>query len=109
MIFRFFKVPKHKSFDFKPRFYDPEKEEQDIKASRADRIRSGGADGAKARIKGGFRRSFNEESSYRKEQMRRANIRLFMIIAVLLVLTYFLLKVNLPGLMQLLGSDKGAS
>ncbi len=109
MIFKFTKVPKPRSFDYKPRFYDPEKEELENRFSRAERIRRGGVEGAKTRLKGSFRRNFSAESAGRREQMRRSNYRLFMIIAVLLLLTYFLLNSNLPGLMKWLGSGSSGS
>lgn len=104
MIFKFTKVPKPKPFGYKPRFYDPEKEERDNRIARAQRIRGDGPEGVKTRLKGSFRRNFNTEAAGRKEQMRRSNFRLILIIAVLVLLTYFILNSNLPGLTKWLGS-----
>ncbi|CAG0907556.1 unnamed protein product, partial [Cyprideis torosa] len=55
-IGRFFKVPRHRQFDYKPRFYDPDKEELEARLRRAKPLDDSDPEAVKARISGSFRR-----------------------------------------------------
>ncbi len=87
---KFNKRPKHKRFDYIPRYYDPKKEELDkIVDSYKD---MGDADAAKSRIRSGLRHKYRGDASYKRTQERSANIRLISIIFVLFLVTYLILK-----------------
>lgn len=91
-LLKFFKVPKHQRFTYKPRYWDPKKEELDERLQRIKDIQDKGIEASKARISGGFRQSFKGNHQYRRSQVRRSNMVLFFIIAVLIFLTYLFLK-----------------
>lgn len=99
-IFRIFKAPKHQQYDFKPRYYDPEKEELKERLERLEEMKGSGPEAIKARLSGGFRRGYAADNAYRRKQMRRSNMLLIGIIVLLLLLTYFLLSVYLPSIVE---------
>lgn len=89
-LFRFglSKLPKHKGFDYQPRYYDERKErlqkrEEEIKK----RMENG--DYSSDSIKFNFRRS--SSASNRSKELMKANIRLMVILVGLVAVTYFLL------------------
>lgn len=88
---RFIKLPRHKQFNYSPRYWDPEKEE------REDRIRRIKAEmgievtrdsGNRTTIKRGSFRQASKNAKVRAT--RNSNIRLVIILAVLLILAYLL-------------------
>lgn len=96
-LLRFFRVPKHRKFDYKPRHWDPEKEEMDERLKRIDEIQRNGVSASKARISGSFRKSYKGNSEYRKSQVVRSNLILFGVIFILVLLSAFFLREFLPG------------
>lgn len=101
-ILRFFKLPKHQQYDYKPRFWDPKKEELEERLKRIDEIQSGGTAGAKARISGGFRRGYSLDSKSRSRQVMRSNLMLVGIVLALVVLSYVMISVYLPQIVEML-------
>lgn len=88
-LLRFSKLPKHRSYDYLPRFWDPKKEELQERFRIADQRSQQGAQGMKARIAGGFKqRHFAIDKSYRSRQVRRSNLTLIAVLAGLLFLFY---------------------
>lgn len=99
----FFKLPQYNVFDYKPRFYDPEKEARDerrkelrkelgkdVLDNQSETYKPGST------IKGSFRpkmprKSFRSTSS---------TIRVFVIMAVLFFLAYILLVADLTSLIK---------
>ena len=101
----FGKRPKHRSFDYTPRYYDPDKE--DLKRRMApylnDKEKSiHDPDAIKSRLRGSFKRSIGTkyESDLYKKSLRRSN-RIVMIVAMVLILItlYFLLE-YLPAFLE---------
>ncbi len=87
---RFIKLPKHKRFDYSPRYWDPEKEERD---ERIRRIKQElGIDipsnSTRTTIKRGSFRQARQKTKVKAT--RSSNIRLVLILAVLLFLAYLL-------------------
>jgi len=99
-LFSFFKTPRHQRFEYKPRYYDPQKEkvEQILKNVRGEG--SSDTELAKTRIASAFQRRSKSHSST-KQSMRRSNILLLAIIIVLFGVTYLLLTVYLPEFIDL--------
>jgi len=91
-IFSFFKRPLHQKFDYKPRFYDADKEEREARwAKYSDDDRK--VDHMRSRISAGFRsksKGANSRAAY------RSNIRLVVILILLVVLTFIFLNKYLP-------------
>jgi uncharacterized membrane protein (DUF106 family) len=81
------KLPKHKGFDYQPRYYDERKERLQ---KREQEIRERAENGAYSSkdIKFNFRR--NSSASNRSKQLMKSNIRLMMIIFLLTIATYYL-------------------
>jgi len=101
--FGMFKRVKHNSFDFKPRYYDPEKEALKERLARYDESEDDDAsvDKAKQRIKAGLRSksTYHTDIGYRRQQVRNSNLRLFLIIMILAGASYVMLQSNkLDGL-----------
>lgn len=101
----FGKRPKHRSFDYTPRYYDPDKE--DLKRRMAPYLddkdkTSIDPDAVKARLKGSFKRQIGTkyESDMYKRSLRRSN-RIVMIVAVgLIALSLFFLLEYLPSFLE---------
>lgn len=101
-LLRFFKLPKHQQYDYKPRFWDPKKEELEERLKRINEIQEGGTSGAKARISGGFRRGYSMDSKSRSRQVMRSNLMLIGIVVALVVLSYVMISVYLPQIVDVL-------
>jgi hypothetical protein len=98
-LLKFSKLPKHRSYDYLPRYWDPKKEELAERFRLAEQRGQQGAAGLKARIAGGFRQGhFAVEKGYRTRQVRRSNLTL---LGVLIALLYIFFKYF--GLAHMLG------
>lgn len=99
---KIFRVPKNQQFSYKPRHWDPQKEEFDERRRQADERRKGGSAGAKARISSEFRRGKGGgDARFRQQQVFRSNMLLFGIILFLLLAAYALVQLYMPQLLQL--------
>ena len=97
-----FRVPKHQQFDYKPMYYDPQKEELEERLEALRELQKDDIDGTKARIASGIRGSYRTDQDYRRRQVLRSNLILVGVVIMLLVLGYLLLNVYLPELNQLM-------
>lgn len=87
---KFMKVNKNKRFDYTPRYYNERKERiEKMKAAYSD---EGDTDTVqrRERMRDNMQTSWGLESAH-TQQSRAANIRLIIILAALLVATYFIL------------------
>lgn len=105
MAFRFTKTPKPQRFQYKTRYYDPEKEELQERLKRIEQQKSGDGnpDGMKSRIQGSFRRKSGRvttDRSFRSSQVRRSNMTLLLVIITLCLGAYYLLNQNIAGLLE---------
>ena len=103
-LLRFFKVPKHQRYEYKPRYWDQKKEEREERLAQLKAMEGTGADAIKARLSGGFRRGYAKDASIRRKQMMRSNLMLVTIIVSLVVISYLLLVVYLPKIEAMLGA-----
>ncbi len=99
-LLKFFKVPKHQQFNYKPRYWDPKKEELDERIERIHEMKNRGVEASKARISGSFRKGFKGDMQYRRSQVRRSNMLLFFIIAVLIFISYLFIKDLTPEIVN---------
>lgn len=97
-LLRFFRVPKHRQFEYKPRHWDPDKEEKEKRLQRIREIQESGVEASKTRISGSFRKGYKGNDNYRRSQVVRSNLILVGVIVILLVLSYFFLQEFLPSL-----------
>lgn len=106
--FRLFKQVNHQTFDFKPRFYDPEKEALEERVRQYKELSDSKSDliSTKERIKSGLRSKqggYRADQNYRRNAIRRSNIRLVLIVAILCALCMAFLQSNkLDQLLSLL-------
>ncbi len=99
---RFFRVPKHQQYEYKPRFYDPKKEELQERLDRIELMKKGDAESAKARIAGGFRRGFEASGQLRRQSVLKSNLILLAIVVILLGMSYYFLIYYLPDILNMI-------
>ncbi len=87
---RFIKIPGHKTFNYSPRYWDPEKEEREtrIRQIKQEIGYELPSDPNRSTIKRGSFRQVRQKAKVKAN--RSSNIRLLIILAVLLMLAYFL-------------------
>lgn len=100
----FFKTPGHKNFDYKPRFYDPDKEALEKRLRNSEPLDASDPEVIKARISGAFQRGglYGSETyrSQRNKQNKQSNVRLLIILGVLIALVFLLTDVYLPQIID---------
>ncbi|MGI6479458.1 MAG: hypothetical protein ACOX0M_08475 [Salinivirgaceae bacterium] len=82
---KFVHTPKPKQFKYNPRYYDPEKEE--FEKRKAELRKQKGYDTGSS-----IRGAFTNRSLARRKAQRSSNIRLLIILAVLLIIGWWLLQ-----------------
>lgn len=97
---RFIKLPKHQKYQYKPRYWDPEKEALDERLGQIEALKNGGTDGMKARITSGMKRGYKGDQRYRSRQASRSNLVLLVVVIGLLAASYIFLTVYLPEIMS---------
>ena len=101
-LFGIFKKTLHQRFEYKPRYYDEQKERLSEIASKYSGKQPADTELVKSRIKKGFRRRFEGERDEITSENRKANTRVLIILILLIVLVgYFILK-YLPRIVALL-------
>ncbi len=96
-LFNFLKTTKPVQFDFKPRYYDQEKEARTERLKELEHMRQEDTEGMKARIAGGFRRSSDMSAMhYRRKMTMRSNMLVMALIVILALLAFLFVNVYLP-------------
>lgn len=97
-FFGLFKRVKNQSFDFKPRYYDPDKEAREERLKRYDYLSKDEFDAVSSRdrIRSGLRsrQGYLADAGYRSKEIRRSNFRLLAIICVLVMTAILFLYSN---------------
>lgn len=102
-LLRFSKLPKHRQYEYKPRYWDPEKEDLDQRLRRAEARKQDDEGARRERIKSGLRRGgYTRDNSAMRQQVVRTNLRLVAIMAVLFFAAYMVLTQYLPRWLSLL-------
>jgi hypothetical protein len=101
---RLFKTPRAQQFSYKPRYWDPKKEEAEERRQRIEMLQNGGVDGMKERLRGGFRKGAGGEASgrYRNERVKKSNYSLLVILITLIVTCYVAYELYFPDFERLL-------
>ncbi len=84
MQITFFRTPKPKQFDYKPRYYDEEKERQEQR--RKELMEAG--QGNTINIRRQIERRWRREDRQNRDKSRRMNVLVYILIAVILI--YFM-------------------
>lgn len=104
----FFKKTKHQRFEYRPRYWDPDREdlEQRIKTAQGTADNSS-PEAVKQRISNNLRRSYKSSSISQRSSSKRSSFMLLAIIGALAMLAYYFLTVYLPVLERMLGTGNG--
>lgn len=103
LIGGFFKKHKHQRFEYKPRYWDPEKEEIQQRVKEAMGKADNDPESIKRRISKNLRRNYKSNKRSSRASAKRSTIMLLVIIGALVVLSYYFLTVYLPVIEQRLG------
>lgn len=103
-LLRIFNTPKHQRFEYKPRHWNPQKEELHKRLEQIEKMKQKDPEALKARIAQNMRRGGWQDTRSRQKSVLRYNLFLAAIIACLAFLTYVFLVVYLPDLANALGS-----
>jgi hypothetical protein len=95
-------LPKSKAFTFTPRFYDPVKEELEEREKQREIRKQDDLEGAKMRIRSGFKNKYKADANFAQKSKRQQNIRLLLIIGILLLGAYLVLTEFLPVWIQMI-------
>jgi hypothetical protein len=87
MRIRFFRTQPPKAFDYKPRYYDEEKEKREERKRMMD-----GAQLSKEERKAAIRDGFSRHRSVRQSSGSYSVFRMLMIVILLLLITYYILS-----------------
>ena len=103
-ILKFFKVPKHQRYSYKPRFYDPKKEELQERLKTIKEAKNGNIEAAKSRISIGIRRGYTSNYQTKRKQVLRSNMLLLGVVLFLLALSYVFITKYLPRIVEAMES-----
>ncbi len=104
-LLRMFKTPKNQKYDYKPRYWDPKKEEMEERLGKYKSAKEGDVEAVKTRLSKGFRRgggSYKVSGEMRSKQLFRSNMILLAVIALLIFLAYVAFKVYVPGIVNMM-------
>ena len=100
---KFFRQPKHQQFNYKPRFYDPDKEDLERRLKKARLEQEQTPEAMKSRIKSGLRSYRPEDGRLRRRAVVKSNMVVFFIVVFLLLLSYFFIIYYLPKIFEAFG------
>ncbi len=100
MKWRLSRLPKHKSYNYTPKYYNERKEELQEILDGVEERKSEDINGMKARISRGLKGGASTDRSYRKRRVRHSNYRLLLVIIFLLFLAYIIVTVYLPDIIS---------
>lgn len=104
-MFELFKKPEYRKFNLKPRYWDPEKEEREMREKRI-KAELGIQDDDKQyipHVQGQLRHEYERRKSARINAGSARTIRLFMILVLLFLAAFYVFVKNPEGLMRLFG------
>ena len=104
-LLKMFRTPKNQRYDYKPRYWDPEKEALEERLGKYKSSKENDVEAVKARLSRGFRRggsNYKVSSEMRSKQLFRSNMILLAVIAILIFLAYVAFKVYVPGIVNMI-------
>ena len=105
-MFGLLKQPEYRKFDLKPRFWDPEKEERELRERRIKSELGIKEEDGKyiPNIQGQFRHEYEKRKMARNSLNPIRTIRMFMILMLLLVAAFYIYIKNPGAILSLFGS-----
>ena len=104
-MFELFKKPEYRRFNLKPCYWDPEKEERELREKRIKAELSIKEEDEKyiPNIQGQFKQEFERRKRARNSIMPIRTIRLFMILILLFLAAFYLYIKNSESILQFFG------
>ena len=104
-MFELFKKPEYRRFNLKPRYWDPEKEERELREKRikAELGLKDDDGGYIPNIQGQFRQEYERRKAARGSISSARTIRLFMILLLLFIAAFYLFVKNPDCLLRMFG------
>lgn len=90
-----FKITRHQRYEYKPRYYDPVKEELNERVARAKKAKDGDREAIKQRMVGNMRQQRGRRSTA-TQAVRRSNMMLLGLVVLLAVILYYVINYYLP-------------
>jgi hypothetical protein len=101
-MFRIFKMPQNQQFQYRPRFWDQEKEELEKRMRKIQNPEEVTAEEIKDNISMTFRnRGGGADPKFRSQQVMKSNKILVLTILILAIFAYFILSSNMDFLEKL--------
>ncbi len=104
MLGGFFKKTKHQKFEYKPRFYNPMKEDLMDRVNAAQGKGDMSSDAVKNRISNRLRRSYELKNRSSHSSSKKSTLMLLAITVGLVAISYYLVTVYLPVIEQSIGN-----
>lgn len=98
-----FRTPRHRKYDYIPRYYNPEKEALEARIKKAEVMAEDSIEGMKSRISGKMKfggSNTQEYESLRRKALRRSNFMLLAIIVILCILAFVGIELFLPTFLE---------
>ncbi len=100
-MFKFFKTPKHQRYEYRPRFFDPEKEEREERIETLLKAKEGDTNAIKKRISTGLRGGgYIDKSNVRRQSLWRMNMILLGLILLLGGVAVYFVQFHLSDLVE---------
>lgn len=93
MAIRFFYLPKGRKYNYQPRYYDERKEELERRKRRIDREMGLDPDAQNGPYIPSIKGQMRKHLKVRKKARKNSSIRMMIILAVLLLITYILFRI----------------
>jgi hypothetical protein len=93
MAIRFFYLPKGRKYNYQPRYYDERKEELERRKKRIDRELGLDPEAKKDMYIPNIKGQMRKHLKVRKKARKASSIRMLIILAVLLLITYILFRI----------------
>jgi len=93
MAIRFFYLPKGRKYNYQPRYYDERKEELERRKKRIDRELGLDSEATKDMYIPNIKGQMRKHLKVRKKARKASSIRMLIILAVLLLITYILFRI----------------
>lgn len=88
--FSIFRTPDHHKFQYRPRYWDPKKDETEAFKARIQEVSGQSVEGTKARISSGLKTGYGGDPKLRAQLKRRSNIRIMGFIGMFVLICYWL-------------------
>jgi len=98
--FSIFSTPSHQKFQYRPRYWDPKKDETEAFKARIREVQGQDVEGTKARITSGLKTGYGGDPLLRAQLKRKSNIRIMGFIGILFLVSYWLVTKYMDQFIQ---------